>query len=326
MALPISPARLAVLVAVVLAPLIIVAATPLSSALGPTVLAVIATAGSVRRGAPAMWRMAASSALIALLAALAATTGDALPVVGTALVVLASLATSALPRLGLTSSGAMVVTIGALLVIKPVATPVDAAGPWAAALFVALVVGATTAWIAGVLSLALRGHRLPGPDLPTPTVPYSILLAILAGGFTLVSLLAFPDSNAWWTVLTVAIILQPTRDRLWSKLGARVLGTLIGGGVAAILALVLPTAVAPAILGFVALAANVVLTVRGAPYWQSATAVTISVVMLTFDHDQLLQGDLERILFTLLAAGVTALAVVLLGLLRSSRAATKSLE
>ena len=50
MALPISPARLAVLVVVVLAPMVAVAATPLSSALGPIVLAVIATAGSVRRG------------------------------------------------------------------------------------------------------------------------------------------------------------------------------------------------------------------------------------------------------------------------------------
>lgn len=326
MALPISPVRLAVLVAAVLGPVIVVAATPLSSALGPTVLAVIATAGSVRRGAPAMWRMAASSALIAMLAGVSVMTGDALPVVGTALVVLASLATSALPRLGLTSSGAMVVTIGALLVIKPVATPVDAAGPWVAALFVALVVGGTTAWIAGVLSLALRGRALPAPDLPTPTVPYSILLAILAGGFTLVSLLAFPDSNAWWTVLTVAIILQPTRDRLWSKLGARVLGTLLGGAIAAILAMLLPTAVAPAALGFVALAANVVLTVRGAPYWQSATAVTISVVIFTFDQEQLLQGDLQRILFTLLAAGATALAVVLLRALPSSPATTRNLE
>ncbi|MGZ0711990.1 FUSC family protein (plasmid) [Coraliomargarita sp. W4R53] len=324
MAVPIRPVRLAVLVAVILAPLAVVVATPLSSALGPTVLAVIATAGSVRRGPPAMWRMAASSALVALLAGLAVTTGDALPAVGTALVVLASLATSALPRLGLTSSGAMVVTIGALLTIKPVETPVDAVGPWAAALFVALVVGGTTAWIAGVLSFALRGRRLPGPELPDPTVPYSILLAILAGGFSLVSLLAFPDSNAWWTVLTVAIILQPTRDRLWSKLGARVLGTLLGGGIAVILALVLPTAIAPAILGFAALAANVVLTVRGAPYWQSATAVTVTVVMLTFERDQLLQGDLERVLLTLLAAGVTSLAVVLLDALPVSRESSRS--
>ena len=266
-----------------------------------------------------MWRMAASSAVVALLASLAAITGDALPAIGTVLVVLTALATSALPRFGLTSSGAMVVTIGALLVIKPAATPVDAAGPWAAALFVAAVVGVTTAWIAGVLSFALRGHPLPKPELPDLTVPYSILLAVLAGGFTLVSLLVFPDSNAWWTVLTVAIILQPTRDKLWSKLGARVLGTVLGGTVAAILAVVLPTTIAPAAVGFIALAANVILTVRGAPYWQSATAVTVTVVMLTFDHDQLLQGDLERILFTLLAAAVTAAAVVLLSILPSSR-------
>ncbi|MDZ8276174.1 FUSC family protein [Microbacterium aquimaris] len=324
MAAPISPARLSLLVAVVLAPLVVVAATPLSGTLGPTVLAVIATAGSVRRGAPAMWRMAASSTIVALLAALIPTTGPALPVLGTALVVLTSLATSALPRVGLTSSGGMVVTIGALLVIKPVVTPADAAGPWAAALVIALVVGATSAWIAGVLSAALRGRTLPKPDLPAPTIPYSILLAVLAGSFTLVCLLVFPDSNAWWTVLTIAIVLQPTRDRLWSKLGARLLGTLVGGGVAAILGLVLPLAVAPAILGLLALAANVVLTVRGAPYWQSATAVTITVVMLTFDRGDLLQGDLQRLLFTASAAGATALAVVLLDVLPGARSTPRA--
>lgn len=54
MALPIGPARLAVLVGAVLTPLIAVAATPLSSALGASVLGVIATAGAVRRGTPAM--------------------------------------------------------------------------------------------------------------------------------------------------------------------------------------------------------------------------------------------------------------------------------
>lgn len=213
----------------------------------------------------------------------------------------------------------MVVTIGALLVIKPATTPVDRAGTWAAALFVAAVVGVTSGFIAAALAFALRGHRLPRPELPAPTLPYSILLATLAGGFTLVSLLAFPSSNAWWTVLTVAIILQPTHHRLWSKLGARVAGTLLGGSIAAVLAVVLPSSVAPATLGFAALAANVVLTVRGAPYWQSATAVTMTVVMLTSQRGQLLEGDLERIGFTLLAAAVTALAVVLLSRLPGSR-------
>ncbi|GAA0496916.1 FUSC family protein [Microbacterium aurantiacum] len=319
MALHIGPARLTVLVGAVLTPLVVVAATPLSSALGASVLGVIATAGSVRRGTPAMWRMAVSSTLVALLAGLATLTGDAVPIIGTALVVIASLATSALPRYGLTASGGMVVTLAALLLITPVSTPVDDIGAWAGPVFVALVVGATSGWIAAVLSVALRGHTLPRPELPTPTVPYSVLLAVLAGGFTLVSLWAFPDSNAWWTVLTVAIILQPTRDRLWSKLGARVLGTLIGGAVAAGLALILPTAVAPVALGLIALAANVVLTVRGAAYWKSATAVTITVVMLTFDRDELLRGDVERVLFTLLAAAVTAAAVVLLRVLPPRR-------
>ncbi|MDZ8172601.1 FUSC family protein [Microbacterium xanthum] len=320
MALPISPGRLALLVAAVLAPLVVVAATPLSSALGATVLGVIATAGSIRRGAPAMWRMAGSSAIVSLLAGWTATTGDAAPVIGTALVVLASLATSALPRHGLTASGGMVVTIAALLVIKPVSMPVDTVGAWAGTVLVALTVGATTAWIAAILSVALRGHALPRPELPTPTVPYSILLAVLAGGFTFVSLTVFPDSNAWWTVLTVAIILQPTRDELWSKLGARVLGTLLGGALAAVIAVLLPTAVAPAALGLVALGANVVLTVRGAPYWQSATAVTVTVVMLTFDRGELLQGDLQRILFTVLAAATTAAAVALLRVIPPTRA------
>lgn len=318
MALPISPGRLVVLIGAVLAPLIVVAATPLSSALGANVLGVIATAGAIRRGTRAMWRMAVSSTLVALLAGLATMTGDAVPIVGTALVVIASLATSALPRYGLTASGGMVVTLAALLLIKPLSTPVDIVGAWVGPVFVALVVGATTAWIAAVLSVALRGHTLPRPELPTPTVPYSVLLAVLAGGFTLVSLWVFPDSNAWWTVLTVAIILQPTRDRLWSKLGARVLGTLVGGAVAAGLAVILPTTIAPVTLGLIALAANVVLTVRGAAYWKSATAVTVTVVMLTFDREELLQGDVERVLFTLLAATVTGAAVVLLRVLPSS--------
>ncbi|GAA3623814.1 hypothetical protein GCM10022200_02570 [Microbacterium awajiense] len=309
MALPVGLGRLTLLVAVVLAPLVAIALTPPAELLGPAVLGAIATAGSIRRGAPAMWRMAVSSGIITVLGVAAAATGPWLPVTGTLLVVAASLATSALPKVGLASSGGMVVTSGALLLIKPVTIPVDAAGPWAAAVISGLIVGGATAWIAGLLSIVIRGRDLPRPELPMPTVPYSALLAVLAGGFTFISLIAFPDSNAWWSVLTVAIILQPTYDRLWSKLAARVLGTVVGGVIAAALALVLPSTATPAALGFLALAANVVLTVKGAPYWQSASAVTVAVVMLTFDSDALIAGDLQRVLITLLAAVVTALAV-----------------
>lgn len=141
------------------------------------------------------------------------------------------------------------------------------------------------------------------------TLPYGVLLALLCGAFTLVCVLRFPGTNAWWAVLTVAVILQPTHGETRRKLRGRIVGTVLGGTVAALAVMALPGQLVSVLLGVVASLAAVVLLLAGAPYWQYSVAVTVSVILLTFERHEALAGDLERVGITVGASLVTAAAV-----------------
>lgn len=52
-----------------------------------------------------------------------------------------------------------------------------------------------------------------------------------------------------------------------------------------------------------------VLLLSGAAYWKYSLAVTVTVMLLTFEHDEVFAGDVQRIIVTLIAAAVTAAAV-----------------
>ncbi len=297
----------AVLLALI--PLVATAFSSWDAATGLLVLGMVPTLTAAASGPAAMAAAAAASSVTALLAVLAAHAGPWSPALGVALVVVLSLATGALAVHGLHPVGAATISLAAYVMVDPssAVAAVDARLPLvAAAALIAVVILLGCAWSLAVVSVVLRGVRLP-PNRDAATLPYGVLLAVLCGAFTLICVLWFQGTNAWWAVLTVAVILQPTHGQTRTKLYGRILGTVLGGTAAALVVLVLPD-VAAVLLGVVASLASVLLLLAGADYWKYSVAVTVSVILLTFDSSTVIAGDLQRITVTVVAAVATAAA------------------
>lgn len=304
---------LRVLAAVLLAlvPVIALSLSPWNAATGLLVLGMLPTLSAAPSGPRAMVMAAAASVGTAFVAVLVAGTGPLAPWLGTALVVALALATGALAVRGLHPVGAATISFAAYVLVDPSSAiaVLDAALPaWAAAGLVAGAVLLGCAWAFGAVSLVLRGVALPSSPV-TATLPYGVLLAVLCGLFTLICVLWFVGTNAWWAVMTVAVILQPTRGETRTKLRGRIVGTVLGCTVAALVVMLLPSIFVSVLLGVAASLGSVVLLLTGAAYWKYSLMVTISVMLLTFEHNEVLEGDLQRIVVTVIAALITAVAV-----------------
>lgn len=303
-------AMLAAVATMASVPVIIVSLTPWGGVTGVLLLAslpVLAVAGA---GIRAMLETATAAVAVTVVAVLLGGSGPLLPWLGTALVVLLALAASPLVAVGRESTGALMVVMAVYLMAAPGgASAVHGFTRAEATVVLAVLVGLTTAWVAGVLGLALSRVTLPRSEVPTPTLPYTVLLAVLAGLFTVTTLLWFPGTNAWWSVLTVAVVLQPTGARMRAKLLARAGGTALGGLLALGAALWLPP-LGLTLVGAAAALGTVIAKVAAAPYWLYAAGLTIALVLLTFTPQDAVTGDILRVGITLGAALVAAIAAV----------------
>ena len=304
-------ARVLCAVGLALAPVVALSLSPAAGITGLMVLGMLPTLTAAASGPRAMLWAGGASVAVAFLAALTTGSGALLPWLGTALVVAVAFATGALSPYGLHPVGASTIAFAAYVLVDPsrvVHTLGAHLSPFATAALLAGFVLAAAGWVYAVAAVLLRGVRLPATAGPT-TLPYGLLLAALCGAFTLVCLIWFRGTNAWWSVMTIAMILQPTHADTASKINGRIAGTILGGTAAAVLAVLIPGAAATTLLGLVATLLSVPLLLGGAAYWKYTTAATTSVILLTFDRSTLLVGDVQRILITVLAAAVTAATV-----------------
>jgi uncharacterized membrane protein YccC len=165
--------------------------------------------------------------------------------------------------------------------------------------------------LSGELDLALFQQRAPQGlgvliqqfDLAKPAMRFGIRLslAMLTG---LLLTLIFPRfAHANWILLTIALIMRAnysiTRQRRWD----RIAGTLIGCTVAVALIAVSPPAL---LLTVIVLAIGLAHAYAGVRYRVTAAAASISsLVMLHFSAPELHPQFFERVLDTLIGAGLS---------------------
>lgn len=301
------------LVAVLLvAPFAALLLSPYHGALGLVVLAMLPALTAASSGPKAMGEAGVVVALTGFLAVLITAT-DAVALLGTLLVVVLAFVTGAVSRAGFSPVGAATIAFAAYLMIDT--SRVQAAlGTGLTVLQTAGIVFACVVvlcgWVLLVWLVFVRGAaRMEKPKRAPVTLPYGLLLALLCGVFTLVCLIWFRGTNAWWTVLTVSLVLEPTVEDTRKRLDNRIVGTVLGGVIAALVVVLTPGGAVPGSLGIIALAALIVLSATRRPYWMCVTATTVSVILATFQAGTMIGGTLERIGLTLLAAAVTAGAV-----------------
>lgn len=125
-----------------------------------------------------------------------------------------------------------------------------------------------------------------------------ILIAVVTGSVTFVSMTWFPEAMWPWLLLTIFILTKPTPDLNWKKSRDRLTGTLVGGAVAFVIILVGTPSAVMSVIGIVGLAAALALKTEGRPYWIYASVMTPAVIMLDSIGANEVMIAADRVLFT----------------------------
>ncbi|WP_338748658.1 FUSC family protein [Janibacter alittae] len=151
----------------------------------------------------------------------------------------------------------------------------------------------------------------PPPDVPLRAAGYFAgALALLIGIATYVEMQWLDAPNAWRVVLTFFVVVQPYYAATSHRVVARVVGTLAGAVLAVIVAEALTNE--PVLITIVALALTAAAPWANLtrPYWVFVLFLTPAIVLQTAGGTEaIVRGAFERALFTVV--GATAAIVVL---------------
>lgn len=192
-----------------------------------------------------------------------------------------------------------------------------------------IIVNVTGAWAILVLHLALGRRTLTPLSVPDPRVPllYGTLLGVMSAAVMLLGTTSGMKTHWVWITLTLYVLADPTQLLTPKRMFGRLLGTLAGFAAVAILALLgIPDPVLQ-VLALPALWLCLFFLVLRRPYWEYSFFLTISVVLMNSRGINTLLLDAERFGFTLVGAGLSALAAVLVHPLlgRGTRAGKRKL-
>ncbi|MBP1324978.1 hypothetical protein JOF28_000210 [Leucobacter exalbidus] len=161
----------------------------------------------------------------------------------------------------------------------------------------------------GGLWVAIAGYFLL-PDLPkhpkeSPTSSelrvFAVILCLMLGVGTVLIMTYSSTSNGWWVLLTALVVLEPGHQHTMRRALERSGGTIVGGGLAALAVIFINNPQLISTLGLLAAIASAVTYIK-APYWVFSMTLTMALVFLVTPVGRVLHGDLERVLFTVLAA------------------------
>ncbi|QYM75004.1 FUSC family protein [Leucobacter luti] len=177
---------------------------------------------------------------------------------------------------------------------------------------VLVVVNATGAWAILVLHLALGKRELAALSVPDPRVPvlYGTVLGLISALVMLLGTTTGVKSHWVWVTLTLYVLADPTQLLTPKRMLGRLMGTFAGFAAVALMALFgIPDPVLQ-VLAFPALWLCLTFLVIHKPYWEYSLFLTISVVLMNSRGISTLLLDAERFAFTLVGAGLAALAAV----------------
>ncbi|HPT95366.1 MAG TPA: hypothetical protein PLA13_02510 [Microbacteriaceae bacterium] len=187
---------------------------------------------------------------------------------------------------------------------------------------VLVVMLVTGLWAILVLHLAAGTRTLQHVEVREPRVPllYGTILGVLSAVVMIIGTSTDLKTHWVWVTLTLYVLADPQQLYTPAKMWGRVLGTLAGFAVVSLLVLVgIPDNVL-LILALPALWLTLVFMVIGRPYWQYALFLTITVVFMGMAEVNTLLLDAERIGFTIVGAGLSILAAILVNVIGYRRA------
>lgn len=157
-------------------------------------------------------------------------------------------------------------------------------------------------------------HLTPPPGVPLHAVRYfASALALLAGIATYVEMQWMSSPGAWRIILTFFVVVQPYYAATSNRVVARVGGTLAGAALAVVVAEALKDE--PVVITIVALVLTAATPWANMtrPYWVFVLFLTPAVVLQTAGGaEAIVSGALDRALFTVVGA-IAAIVVLTIG-------------
>jgi len=183
-------------------------------------------------------------------------------------------------------------------------------------------------WTLLVLHLA-AGHRTPKRvEVRDPRVPvvYGTILGVLSAVIMVIGTTTEIKTHWVWITLTLYVLADPQQLYTPAKMWGRVLGTLAGFAVVSLIFLI---GVPDSVLLYLAIPALwlcLVFMLLKRPYWQYAFLLTVAVVLMDTSDVSTLLLDAERIGFTIVGAGLSVVAALLVNFIGHGRAGLRSPE
>lgn len=182
---------------------------------------------------------------------------------------------------------------------------------------VLVVMLVTGLWTILVLRLAAGARTLKHTEVRNPRVPilYGTILGVLAAAVMVIGTTTELKTHWVWVTLTLYVLADPQQLYTPAKMWGRVLGTLAGFAVVSLLVFSgIPDNVL-IVLALPALWLSLVFMIIHRPYWQYALFLTITVVLVGMSDVNTLLLDVERMGFTIVGAGLSILAAVLVNVI-----------
>jgi Fusaric acid resistance protein-like len=186
--------------------------------------------------------------------------------------------------------------------------------PADSAVVVALAMLGSAAWGVGLGALVRR--RLPTRTLTAlgteRAFAYGAILALLAGISGYFVAVLQPGHAGGWLLMTYFVVVQPYLQNGWRKAVERAGGTVLGFGIAVLIGLITEVRTALFVIGVLALILGMWIWIKGHPYWQSTTVMTVGIVMAEGASTSVISTAEQRLAATVIGVGASLLAMAVL--------------
>lgn len=224
-------------------------------------------------------------------------------------------------RWGVTAATSMAaISVGFTIAEPP--TVIDGSSSLVNALLVGVLAATGGLWGAGVGTALSSGlpRRPHTVALSWPAVwTYASTMAIVTGIATAIVVAMGLAHGGAWLVMTLFIVVQPDPRATWRRSLDRAWGTLLGFGIALLIALVVDQEVVIAGLGVLFLVCAVYVKLDSSrTYWEFTALLTPGIVLLEGSTADLVSLDVQRLGFTIVGV-LAAVALVAIYRLVASR-------
>ncbi len=238
------------------------------------------------------------------------------PIAGAVVMAVAAVVPAVDAGKGLQNASVMVpIQIGFIVVAPPLLATSIGAGPShvGGALLAGVVTLAGGLWATACLAYLMRKKPRPVPTgglTREVSVIYGIVLAFSFGISTWAVMTWNPNGYGAWVMLTIGLMLRPSVHETIRRAWHRVVGTLAGLAISALLVTLIATTGPQLVVSILLITAAVTAMMLNQPYWVYVTFLTPGIILSTIFGSPAVAAEEARLVDTLIGVAVACVMVL----------------